>query len=50
VAVTLQNPQSGSGGGSTAGPVFKEVMSFALQSERIPPTGAAPPKVRLTTD
>jgi cell division protein FtsI (penicillin-binding protein 3) len=45
VAVTLQAPKSGIGGGSTGGPVFKEVMSFALQSLRIPPTGTKPPRL-----
>ena len=35
------------GGGSTGGPVFKEVMSFALQSLRIPPTGTKAPRLRI---
>ena len=47
VAVTLQAPKSGAGGGSTGGPVFKEVMSFALQSLRIPPTGTKAPGLRI---
>ncbi|MDP9395520.1 MAG: penicillin-binding protein 2, partial [Actinomycetota bacterium] len=47
VGVTLQKPRNGIGGGASAGPVFHEVMSFALSSLRIPPTGAEPPKVRL---
>ena len=47
VAVALQAPRSGAGGGSTGGPVFKEVMSFALQSLRIPPTGTRAPGLRL---
>ena len=47
VAVALQAPRSGLGGGSTGGPVFKEVMSFALQSLRIPPTGTKAPGLRL---
>ena len=47
VAVTLQAPRSGAGGGSTGGPVFKEVMSFALQSLRIPPTGTKAPGLRI---
>jgi cell division protein FtsI (penicillin-binding protein 3) len=38
VSVTLQNPRNGYYGGTIAGPVFKKVMSFALQSLRIPPT------------
>lgn len=47
VAVTLQEPKSGSGGGSTAGPVFRELLGFALEKLRIPPTGTRPPVVRL---
>jgi cell division protein FtsI (penicillin-binding protein 3) len=50
VAVTLQDPKSGTGGGGTAGPVFSEVMSFALQSRRIPPTGTKPPGLRIERD
>ncbi|RJK96825.1 peptidoglycan D,D-transpeptidase FtsI family protein [Vallicoccus soli] len=50
VYVALQRPRSGSGGGSTAGPVVKEVMEFALQSQRVPPTGEEPPAVRVYTD
>jgi cell division protein FtsI (penicillin-binding protein 3) len=47
VTVVLQAPKRGVGGGATAGPVFREVMSFALQTEGIPPTGSKPPKLRL---
>jgi cell division protein FtsI (penicillin-binding protein 3) len=47
VAVTLQAPKSGIGGGSTGGPVFRDVMSFALQSLHIPPTGTKPPGLRI---
>jgi cell division protein FtsI (penicillin-binding protein 3) len=39
VAVTLQAPRSAIGGGVNAGPVFKQVASFALDAMRIPPTG-----------
>ncbi len=39
VAVVLQNPKNGYYGGSTAGPVFQQVMSYALQKYGIPPTG-----------
>ena len=39
VSVTLQNPRNGYYGGTIAAPVFRKVMSFALQSLRIPPTG-----------
>lgn len=39
VAVVLQNPKNGYYGGATAGPVFQQVMSYALQKYGIPPTG-----------
>ncbi|MGN6242184.1 MAG: peptidoglycan D,D-transpeptidase FtsI family protein [Motilibacteraceae bacterium] len=45
VAVTLQDPKGGDGGGPTCGPVFRDVMSFALQSRRIPPTGTVPSRI-----
>lgn len=35
-------------GGSTAGPVFKDIMSFALRGLKIPPTGTVAPVVKLT--
>jgi len=50
VAVILQNPIRGYFGGSTAGPVFKDVMSYALQEFTVPPTGAAPPVMKLKID
>ena len=50
VAVILQDPQGATGGGSSSAPVFSDVMSFALQSERIPPTGASSPMLPLTVD
>jgi len=48
VAVTLQKPRSAIGGGVNAGPVFKDVMSFALEALRIPPTGTKPGRLKLT--
>jgi cell division protein FtsI (penicillin-binding protein 3) len=48
VAVTLQNPRNGHYGGRLAGPVFRDVMAFALQSMKVPPTGTAPPRLKLT--
>ena len=50
VAVTLQAPRSALGGGVNAGPVFKQVASFALETLRIPPTGTKRPHLKLTTD
>ena len=48
VQVVLQDPKRGSHyGGDAAAPVFKDVMGFALQSEKIPPTGSRPPIVQI---
>jgi cell division protein FtsI (penicillin-binding protein 3) len=48
VQVVLQDPKKGSHyGGDAAAPVFKDVMSFALQSRKIPPTGSEPPTVKI---
>ncbi len=49
IAVTLQRPVKGYYGGTVAAPVFKDVMTYALQEKQIPPTGAASPGIRLTT-
>ena len=38
VSAVIQNPQGDHYGGTIAAPVFKNVMSFVLQSERIAPT------------
>jgi cell division protein FtsI (penicillin-binding protein 3) len=43
--VVLQDPSSGDGGGSAGGPVFHDVMSYALQKYAVPPTGTKPPKL-----
>jgi cell division protein FtsI (penicillin-binding protein 3) len=48
VEVVLQNPRSGHFGGLVAAPVFHDVMSFALQTLKIPPTGTRPPHAKLT--
>jgi cell division protein FtsI (penicillin-binding protein 3) len=47
VAVNLVNPRNGRFGGELAGPVFKTVMSYALQARHIPPTGTKAPKLAL---
>jgi len=48
VSVVLQNPRDGHFGGQVAAPVFRTVMSFALEALRIPPTGARAPHYPLT--
>ncbi|MBI3428899.1 MAG: penicillin-binding protein 2, partial [Actinobacteria bacterium] len=39
ISVTIQGPKGIYYGGTLGGPVFKEVMSFVLQSRRVSPTG-----------
>jgi cell division protein FtsI (penicillin-binding protein 3) len=50
VAVNVQDPDQKYGyfGDVVAGPVFNQVMLFALQTLQIPPDGAVAPYVRLT--
>jgi cell division protein FtsI (penicillin-binding protein 3) len=49
VSVVIQDPTNGAYfGGSIAAPVFQKVMSFALQSLAIPPTGTRPPDLPVT--
>jgi cell division protein FtsI (penicillin-binding protein 3) len=48
VAVNVQDPTAnGYYGDEVAGPVFYNVMKFALQTMKIPPTRAGPPYIRL---
>lgn len=47
VEVVLQDPKRGHYGGQVAAPVFKDVMSFALKSRKVPPSGTEPPEFRL---
>jgi cell division protein FtsI (penicillin-binding protein 3) len=46
VLSVLQNPKNGHFGGQLAAPVFKDVMTFAIKSKKIPPTGSVVPPVR----
>lgn len=48
VSVTIQDPKGLHWGGLLAGPVFKKVMSFVLQSQHVAPTAAAPSFYPLT--
>jgi cell division protein FtsI (penicillin-binding protein 3) len=46
--LTIQDPKGAHYGGSLAGPVFKKVMTFVLQSEHVAPTGTKVMPVALT--
>ena len=50
VSVILQRPIKGYFGGTVAAPVFKDVMTYALQKEKVPPTPQddKAPKVKTT--
>ena len=48
ISVTIQDPKGMHWGGALAGPVFKKVMSFVLQSERVQPTNAPVTTFKLT--
>jgi cell division protein FtsI (penicillin-binding protein 3) len=50
VSVTLQRPIKGYFGGVVAGPVFRDVMTYALQQLEIPPTNTKAPKVTVKAD
>lgn len=49
-AVILQRPIKGYYGGSVAAPVFHDVMTYALQELKIPPTGTTAPKITIEVD
>lgn len=49
VSVILQNPIKGYYGGTVAGPVFKDVMTYALQKEKVPPTPQDKKAPKVTT-
>ena len=48
VSVTIQDPKGMHWGGVLAGPVFKKVMSFVLQNERVKPTPVSQTHFSLT--
>jgi cell division protein FtsI (penicillin-binding protein 3) len=46
--VVLHDPQGARGGGLQGGPVFRDVMSYALQKYVVAPSGAKQPEIPLT--
>ena len=49
VGVFVHQPKRGRSGGELAGPVFKEITTYALQAMQIPPSGKRAPRLSLTT-
>lgn len=43
--IVLDKPYSNAGGGSTAAPVFHDIMSMALERFGVAPSGSKPPKI-----
>lgn len=50
VQVVLQDPKKGYYGGEVAAPVFRDVMTFALMSRGVPPTGTVAPTLKMFAD
>ena len=50
VQVVLHNPQDTYYGGEAAGPVFNDIMSFALKTFKVAPTDEEAPAIRLVED
>ncbi|MFI0257441.1 peptidoglycan D,D-transpeptidase FtsI family protein [Streptomyces sp. NPDC017056] len=49
VYCAVQNPTKGSYfGGQVCGPIYKQVMEFALKTLQVPPSGAQPPRLPVT--
>lgn len=49
VYCAIQNPTRGSYfGGQICGPIYKQVMEFALKSLQIPPSGSKPPRLPVS--
>jgi len=46
--IVLDKPYANAGGGSTAGPVFHDIMSMALERFGVAPTGSPSPRVKQT--
>jgi cell division protein FtsI (penicillin-binding protein 3) len=45
VYVVIQKPTGAATGGGTAGPVFRQIMSYLLQKYAVPPTNTRPPRL-----
>ena len=50
ISVVIDEAKGGGHGGAVAGPLFKDVMTYALTSRGVAPTGRPVPKFDLTAD
>ena len=50
ISIVIDQGKGGGHGGAVAGPLFRDVMSYALTARKVPPTGTPRPTQRLTVD
>jgi cell division protein FtsI (penicillin-binding protein 3) len=50
ISVVIDEGKGGGHGGAVAAPLFKQIMSYALTSRGVAPTGTPVPKLKLTAD
>ncbi|HZB49308.1 MAG TPA: penicillin-binding protein 2, partial [Mycobacteriales bacterium] len=50
ISIVIDEAAGGGHGGTVAGPLFKQVMSYALTAGGIAPTGTPVPRAKLTAD
>jgi cell division protein FtsI (penicillin-binding protein 3) len=48
IYVVVHNPRDGMGGGITAGPAFRKIMTYLLQKYAVPPSGTRPAHIPVT--
>ena len=48
VDAAIFGQRAGRYGGELGGPVFKRVMTYALQARQVPPTGTTAPRTLIT--
>ncbi|MCW2785720.1 MAG: peptidoglycan synthetase FtsI [Marmoricola sp.] len=48
VYVVIKKPKNGGSGGGTAGPVFRQILSYLLQKYSVPPTNTPPAHLPVT--
>ncbi len=50
ISIVIDQGKGGGHGGAVAGPLFRDVMSYALTARKVPPTGTPRPTQKLTVD
>ncbi|HZB48073.1 MAG TPA: penicillin-binding protein 2, partial [Mycobacteriales bacterium] len=50
ISIVIDQGKGGGHGGAVAGPLFRDVMAYALTARKVPPTGTPRPDQKLTVD